>query len=289
MAETGEIVCRWQDREVTIGWESSGAGPDLLLLPALSSISTREEMRPLQEGLAPAFRVTAIDWPGFGDRARPKLSWTPDMLSAFLAHILSLAASPPYAIVAAGHAATYALHHLVHHPGAAERLVLLAPTWRGPLPTMASARKPWFSRLVTAVDAPLIGPLIYRLNVSRFVVEKMAFGHVYRDPGFLSEDRFAQKMAVTRSPGARHAAVRFVAGALDRVDNRERFLDLARRADVPILAVYGAETPPKSLAEMRALAGLDTVEAVELPMGKLSVYEEFAARVVPEVTRFLTR
>jgi len=50
-------------------------GPTLLLLPALSSISTRHEMHPLQERLAFAFSTITIDWSGFGDQPRPALVW----------------------------------------------------------------------------------------------------------------------------------------------------------------------------------------------------------------------
>jgi hypothetical protein len=48
----------------------------------------------------------------------------------------------------------------------------------------------------------------------------------------------------------RHASVRVVTSAFDRIDSRGAFLDLAGRAGVPILAVYGDETPRKSLAEI---------------------------------------
>ena len=58
--------------EVTLGMDVAGDGPTVVLLPALSSISTREEMRPLLDRLTPSFRVVTADWPGFGDQARPK-------------------------------------------------------------------------------------------------------------------------------------------------------------------------------------------------------------------------
>jgi hypothetical protein len=90
--------------------------------------------------------------------------------------------------------------------------------------------------------------------MSRFVVTRMARGHIYEDPGWLSGDRLSAKLGVTRAPGARHASVRFVSGALDRVECRAAFLDLARRADLPMLVIYGDQTPPRSRAEIEALA-----------------------------------
>jgi pimeloyl-ACP methyl ester carboxylesterase len=68
----------WQGAPVRLGVTRMGAGPSVLMLPALSSISTRAEMRPLQECLAAAFTTVAIDWPGFGDAPRPAVRWQPD-------------------------------------------------------------------------------------------------------------------------------------------------------------------------------------------------------------------
>jgi pimeloyl-ACP methyl ester carboxylesterase len=284
---TRTIHWKWESNDVTLGVDEAGDGATVILLPALSSISTREEMRFLLEKLASEFHVATVDWPGFGDRARPSDDWSPEILSAFLNWFLSEIVSPPHAVVAAGHAAAYALHQAVFRPGTIERLVLIAPTWRGPLPTMMDGGRPWFARVRAAIDHPVIGPLLYRLNVSRFVVSKMAREHVYSDPGWLNGDRLAAKLAVTRAPGARHGSVRFVTGALDRVQHRAGFLDLARRANVPILVIYGAGTPPKSQAEMEALAELPNVRIKRLSTGKLAIHEEMPDAVAGAILPFL--
>jgi len=57
----------------------------------------------------------------------------------------------------------------------------------------------------------------------------MANEHVYCDPQWLSGDRLAAKLAVTRAPGARHASVRFVTGGLDSVTDRIAFLPCPAR------------------------------------------------------------
>jgi pimeloyl-ACP methyl ester carboxylesterase len=276
----------WRGETIRLGTLASGAGPKLLLLPALSSISTRHEMRPLQERLAPHYSTLCVDWPGFGDDARPQIDWRPEAYSAFLSFLLGEVMPQPHAVVAAGHAASYALKHATNAPQA--KLVVLAPTWRGPLPTVMGGDRPWFDRLCRLVDLPALGPLIYRLNVNRFVVRRMAAGHVYSDPAsFLTEERLREKLAVTRAPGARFASVRFVTGRLDPLGSREAFLDLARRTAAPILLVYGAETPPRSRAEMEALAALPGVRTARLPRGKLAVHEEFPDAVAEAIVAFL--
>jgi pimeloyl-ACP methyl ester carboxylesterase len=277
----------WRGKAIRLGADASGDGPKVLLLPALSSISTRREMRPLQERLAARYSTLAVDWPGFGEAPRPQVDWTPDAYAAFLAFVLTSVMPRPHAIIAAGHAATYVLKHAASASEPPARLVLVAPTWRGPLPTMAGGRRPLFDRLCRLVDRAAVGPLIYRLNVNPFVVRRMGAGHVYSDPAFLNEERLRQKLAVVRAQGARFASVRFVTGRLDPLASREAFLDVAHRAGVPILLVYGADTPPKSRAEMEALAAVPGFRTARLPRGKLAVHEEFPDATADAVRPFL--
>jgi len=277
----------WQGAPVRLGVTRMGAGPTVLMLPALSSISTRGEMRPLQERLAAAFTTVAIDWPGFGDAPRPAVRWQPDAYRAFLADVLEQAVERPLATVAAGHAAGYCLNAARARPGTTGRLCLVAPTWRGPLPTVTGKRHTAFRHIARAGDLPAIGDLIYRLNVNPFMVRMMALGHVYRDPGALPQRVMAEKLAVTRAAGARHASIRFVVGELDPMTTREEFLDTARQVAEPILVIYGADTPPKSKAEMAELAALPNVRAELLPAGKLAIHEEFAEEVAEALRAFL--
>ena len=175
---TSTLEWNWRGANIRLDIASSGTGPALLLLPALSSISTHHEMGPLAEHLAPRYSTVRVDWPGFGARARPQVDWTPDAYSAFLAFLLASVVPHPHAVIAAGHAASYALKYAASAPQATTRLVLIAPTWRGPLPTVLGERRPLLDRLRRLVDLPGIGPLVYRLNVNEFVVRRMGAGHV---------------------------------------------------------------------------------------------------------------
>jgi pimeloyl-ACP methyl ester carboxylesterase len=277
----------WSGKPIEIGIERIGSGPTLLLLPALSSISTRKEMWPLQMHLASAYATISVDWPGFGDRTRPVVDWRPEAYVAFVDHLVTHVVPQPFATCAAGHAAAYALAQAAAAPGSMGRLCLIAPTWRGPLPTMIGKPKGAFEWIVRAVDDPLLGPVLYKLNVNRFIVRMMGRGHVYADPNWLAGPRLAEKLAVTRSKGARHASVRFVTGALDVFRNRAEMLSLAARVTDPILVLYGAGTPPKSKAEMEAFAGLKNVRAAILSSGKLSVHEEFPDETATAIKEFL--
>jgi pimeloyl-ACP methyl ester carboxylesterase len=147
--------------------------------------------------------------------------------------------------------------------------------------------RPWFARVRAVVDLPLIGQLLYRINVSRFIVTRMAREHVYSDPDWLLGNRLSAKLAVTRASGARHASVRFVSGYLDRVASRDGFLSLVQKAGKPTLLVYGDETPMRSRAEIESMAALPYVQVERLPKGKLSLHEEFPDEVVSVIRPFL--
>jgi len=280
-----EATIRWTaaGEEVTAGTTTIGTGPTALLLPALSSISTRGEMLPLQHRLSGRYRTVAIDWPGFGTGAKPRVDWTPDVLAAFVRFVFGSIASDTVLVVAAGHAAGLLLREAAAIPASVEQIVLIAPTWRGPFPTMMKGHRPWFGRIRKLVDAPVIGPLVYKLNVNGFVIRHMAAGHVYADKAWLDGERLQAKRAVTAAPGARHGSVRFVTGGLDPFTSREAFLAAAGTCPVPIRMVYGADTPRKSKAEMDALRDMAGVETIELPVGKLSVHEEFPDQVAQAI------
>src|SRR5215831_5156907 len=286
--ETRILEWNWRGEIIRVGAEARGSGPPVLLLPALSSISSRREMRPLQERLAPRYATLAVDWPGFGDAPRPQVDWMPDAHSDFLNFVLTSVMQHPHAIIAAGHAATYVLKHAADAAPPTPRLALIAPTWRGPLPTMVGGHRPFFDRLCAFVDRPLLGPLLYGLNVNRVMVRYMGAGHVYADPAFLEGERLRDKLAVVRARGARFASVRFVTGRLDPLASRDAFLHVARRVSTPILLVYGAETPPKSRAEMQALAAVSGVRTVRLSQGKLAVHEEFHDETMDAIAPFLS-
>jgi pimeloyl-ACP methyl ester carboxylesterase len=204
------------------------------MLPAMSTVSTRNELRALAHHLK-IRRCVITDWPGFGDTARPRLDYDRALCRGFLeelvAHLQSELEKPSFPVIACGHAAGYAIDLEARHPGTFTHLVLIAPTWRGPLPTMMNGRKPIQGRLRRLIHAPVIGELLYRLNVSRPVVRMMYRRHVFADPAFLTDDLLADRMRLTRQPGARFASACFVTGALDPFHDRATFLAAARRVE----------------------------------------------------------
>jgi pimeloyl-ACP methyl ester carboxylesterase len=283
----------WRGTPAPVGYEVSGpAGAEpILMLPAMSTVSTRDELHALAHRLETR-RCVITDWPGFGDTARPRLDYDRalcrEFLEALVAHLRSALERPSLPVIACGHAAGYAIDLEARQPGTFTHLVLIAPTWRGPLPTMMSGRKPIQGRIRRLIYAPIIGALLYRLNVSRPVVRMMYRRHVFADPAFLTDDLLAARMRLTRQPGARFASACFVTGALDPFDHRAAFLAAARRVQGPILMLYGPDTPPRSRAEIEALADLTGIESRLLGRGTLGMAEELAGDVAPLIDAFLS-
>jgi pimeloyl-ACP methyl ester carboxylesterase len=160
-------------------------------------------------------RCITPDWPGFGATRGPEGRLTPQALLDFLRAFVGQNVRRPALVVAAGHSAAYVMTMAREMPDAFSHVVLVAPTWRRPLPTaMREHRRPLWAGIRRSVELPLIGPLLYRLNVNRAVVRRMLKAHVYADPTFSSDDRLARKTLITRRPRARFATDAFVTGGL---------------------------------------------------------------------------
>lgn len=258
-----------------------------LLLPALSSIATRDEMQPLADRLAGRLRCVTADWPGFGAPMPAGPGPSTAMLDRFLDDLLERQDREGVVGIAAGHGATMLVKAARRQPGRFRRLVLIAPTWRGPLPTMTRGERPALCRKVrTLLEAPVLGPALFRLNVSRRVIGWMMREHVYADAANVTPALTEAKRALTRRPGARFATAAFVSGGLDPLASRAAFLALFDGDLPPILMLRPLGAPVRSGAEMDALSITRAVATVEVP-GALSPHEENPGEVAAAIVAWL--
>ena len=269
-------------RRLAIPCDVIGQGPEALILPALSTISSRQEARALAQDLGRDHRCLIPDWPGFGARARERVPLTPTTFHAFLDGLLAEAPGPYVLGIAAGHAAGYLVAAARRHPHAFGRLVLVAPTWRGPLPTAMPDRAHWFPRIRKAVEAPLIGEALYRINISPPIIGRMMRAHVYAERGRVTPEVVRAKHAITRQRNGRFGTAAFVTGGLDPVGSRDAFLDLFGEGLPPVLVLRPDGAPRRSGAEMDALAASGRVTTKTVP-GALSPHEEEPAAVAAAI------
>nr|WP_290225769.1 alpha/beta fold hydrolase [Trichocoleus desertorum] len=279
-----QYLWSYQGQEFAIAYETLGQGVPVLLLPAFSTVSTRAEMAGIAQRLAAEFQVTAIDWLGFGASDRPPINYEPAVYYQLLQDFVRTVFQQPMAIVAAGHAAGYAMK-LAQQPGVLSRVALIAPTWRGPLPTMGVQPK-GAGVVRETVRSPLLGQALYKLNTTPSFLALMYRRHVYADPANVTPEFVDRRWQTTQQPGARFAPAAFVTGALDPVRDRADFLAWFQPLPTPIMVVIGEQAPPKSKAEMEAIAALPNVESRQMP-GSLGLHEEYPAAVAEVVLPFL--
>jgi hypothetical protein len=136
------------------------------------------------------------------------------------------------------------------------------------------------------VRSPAIGEALYRVNIHPGVINMMYRRHVYANAELVTPQFVAAKRAFARQPGARFASVAFVTGALDPLPDRQSFLTLLTPPPAPTLILCGTSTPPKSKAEMAAIAASPDVVAKWMP-GSLGLHEEFAEAISEPIASFV--
>ncbi|WP_413199656.1 alpha/beta fold hydrolase [Nostoc piscinale] len=275
----------WQQKRYAIAYDTVGQGKPVLLLPAFSTVSSRGEMQGIAERIAHRYQAVTLDWLGFGESERPALDYQPALLQQMLQAFVQQTFSEPVAIIAAGHTAGYALQLAQQEPQTCSSIILVAPTWRGPLPTMG-VPKPLAAAVRQLVRFPVIGQGLYQGNTTKGFLRLMYGRHVYADKSHLTPEFIEQKQQITRQPGARFAPAAFVTGGLDPVRDRQEFLTLLQSSPVPVLLILAAQAPPYSKQEMTAMAAIPKIQSLTLP-GTLGMSEEYAAEVAQAILPFL--
>lgn len=277
---------QWQDQAITVTYESLGEGAPVLLLPAFSTVSSRAEMKDLATAIAQQFQAIALDWPGFGESDRGPLDYRAELYVQFLQDFVSATFDGPISIIAAGHAAGCALQVAAQTPAVCRQLVLVAPTWRGPLSVMgtpAALRK----GVRELVRSPLVGQALYALNTQPGFLKWMYRRHVFVDESRLTADYIGRRYDSTQQPGARYAPAAFVTGGLDPAGSREAFLAYFDAIACPVMVIIAGQAPAASKAEMHAMADLPQVQSTTLP-GSLGLAEEFGDAVAEAALPFLS-
>ncbi|MGD2183714.1 alpha/beta fold hydrolase [Lusitaniella coriacea] len=280
-------VYNWNflDKQYQIVYETIGTGSPILLLPAFSTVSSRTEMKGIANILATQYEVTVLDWLGFGESQCPPVDYNPALFQPLLGDFVKSIFNSSIILIAAGHASGYALKFAQDNPDIISQLILIAPTWQGPLRVMGlpdGVR----NGVKNLVRSPVVGQGLYYLNTTPSFLRFMYKRHVYVDETKLTPEFIARKHQITSKPGARYAPAAFVTGAIDPVADREEFLQLLDSVSIPVLIILAEDAPPKSKAEMTAMAELAKMQTVRL-RGTLGIYEEYPEAVIKAIENFL--
>ncbi len=284
----------WQNQPIRVTYEVLGQGQPVLLLPAFSSVSSRFEMQGLATQLAAHYQVYVVDWPGFGDSDRPKLDYVPKVYRAFLRTFATAMFADPVVVIAGGHAAGYVMQLAQEKPQLWKWVVLVAPTWRGPLPSMiGESKRNLFKWVQKMVNTPLLGQFLYWINTTKGSLRLMYRRHVFANPDNISHELIRFKQRLSRQKNARFAAAAFVTGALDPLNSRDDWMSLFHPIPVPVLMVIGQHMPPKSRTEAEVVAHFGGgVQVVRMP-GTLGLQEEYpeilADNTLPFLHKYLSK
>jgi pimeloyl-ACP methyl ester carboxylesterase len=271
-------------KQYQVVYETIGQGNPVLLLPAFSTVSSRTEMKGIAQILAARYEVTVLDWLGFGESECPSVDYNPVLFQQLLEDFVKSTFNRSIILIAAGHASGYALKLAQNNSGIVSQLILVAPTWQGPLRVMGLP--PGVRNGVkNLVRSPIIGQTLYYFNTTPSFLRLMYKRHVYVDETKLTSEFIAQKHQITSKNGSRYAPAAFVTGAIDPVTNREEFLSYLSSVSIPVLIILAENAPPKSKAEMEAMVELKQVQTVRLP-GTLGIYEEFPEAVTEAMKKF---
>ena len=274
-----------RDVRVTLERRGPENGDLWLLLPALSTVSSRGEWHDFADAMDERCQLVSFDWPGFGDSERPAIAYNAKTLREALTGILQHlqgADLNKINVVAAGHSAPIALGLAEQCSRQWAQIVVVAPTFRGPLPTMTGRAGQSFNWVRRLVELPLIGPLLYRLNTSRAILKLMLRRHVWVNRNLLTPQRLREQQQISRQPGARFASVAFVSGGLDAASDSRWWLAQIQNLHCPLHVVLANEAPPRSKQEMLTLA--DKADRVSDIDGRLGLHEEFGQELAQSVS-----
>ncbi len=201
---------------------AAGSGAPLLLVHSVNAAASAAEVRPLFEHARRRRAVFAIDLPGYGHSERPARAYTPrlmtDALHAAAAQIRSRCGPGPVDVVGVSLGCEFVARAAVEQPAQWGRLALVSPTgfrgkraWRQ---AAGSTREvPLLHRVLSApLWARGLFDLLTRPGVVRHFLQRTWGGRQ------IDETMWAYAVATAAQPGAEHAPLRFLSGALFSAD-----------------------------------------------------------------------
>ncbi len=265
---------------ISIKWEGKTGNPPMLMLPALSTISSSNEWNKFKSIVVSNYYTITLDWPGFGESEKINLRYNGKLLRKTLEKALRIIMSKynqDLSIVAAGHSAAVVLSLKDRYLKNIKDIVLVAPTWRGPLPSMTGWSPKKLRFINRIIRLPIIGSVIYYLNTTKMVLRFMVKRHVWLKSNENNTERIKILQKISRQKGARYASAAFVTGSLDIIQSSEVWLTSAKKIKEKSTIVIAKDSPKKSLSEMVALS--DNCKNILYIRGRLGCHEEFGDEI----------
>jgi len=197
---------------------ASGREPPLLLLHGIHPGANAHELHPLFEAFREERRVYAPDLPGFGSSERAARDYTPELYVRAIESLIEHAAQNagrPIDVVALGLTCEYVAQAVAHSPERVRSLVMISPTGfavkreQGLFERAARRGKSLWP--IALAERLGVSPVLFRLLVSKPAL-RIALRRDTRAP--LSKELLRQRFTTTHQPGAEHAVLALLTGAL---------------------------------------------------------------------------
>jgi pimeloyl-ACP methyl ester carboxylesterase len=265
---------------IQMKWEGKREKPPMLMLPALSTVSRSDEWQHFKAIVTDKYQLITIDWPGFGESDKIDIHYSGTVLQETLKKAIKVIQSKnnrKLTIIAAGHSASVVLTLKDKYINTIKQIVLIAPTWRGPLPSMTGWSPKRLNIINEIVRLPIIGPMLYFINTTKVIIRFMMKRHVWLNKNDLDNDKIRKLQVLSRQKGARYASAAFVTGRLDIDNNNKWWISNTNIVKEMSTLVIPKDSPKRSLSEMEALS--ESIKDVLYIRGRLGCHEEFGEEI----------
>jgi pimeloyl-ACP methyl ester carboxylesterase len=261
-----------------IVYHESGSGQPLLFIHNIGLGASSYEWSRVYPEFAASYRVIALDLVGFGESARPAVSFAAaDYVRTLAEFIRALDWDQPPILVASGLGAGFCVYLATQHPELVSRLILHMPDGTG---HVGAYRLTLFTRLL--YRTPLLARFLYRNHLST----KSAVAHwlrkvVFLDPAIVTDEMIDVFATCAQQPAAEHAALRWLGGKLSfDLDARLQTLPM------PLALLWGDERTPElsdhglrlqkllPTSTLTLISGAGVMAALEAPGEMIAALDE---------------
>jgi pimeloyl-ACP methyl ester carboxylesterase len=224
----------------TTGSAAPGA-PALLLLHGLGhwTGAAWDRIVPL---LDPAWRIVAVDLPGFGESARPDVRYDLPFFRAVVADVARQSLPERFALAGHSLGGMIAADYAAAHPERVERLILIAPAGFAKVPAI----------VVRVLGSKLVRRFFSLEPRPDFVLRTLR--QSVHDPAHLDADVIAQAQRYAADPDVRRAFGGIYSGAMQAMVHLPALHRFFAQYRGPVLAVWGQHDryiPVKALFDVQ--------------------------------------
>ena len=216
--------------------DRQGNGRPLVFIHSINAAASAYEMRPLFQHYRGQRPVYALDLPGFGFSARPKVEYKPDTYVEAILTLLDNIGNEPVDVVALSLSSEFAAEAARRRPDRFNSLAVISPTGmyksKSARSSQAASNQGFDKWLYPLLSVPLWARPIYDLLTTRpslqYFLQKSFVGPV---PDGMVDYAYA----TSHQPGAEHAPLYFISGKLFTPNALDR---IYRHVNTPSLVIY---------------------------------------------------